>query len=300
MRKYFIYIVFIFYLVIFSSISLAREVPYNSKDSFLDWGAIADKEVCPDQESYLWVDYDSESGCIRYFSSGNLEGSDTVIIHFYGDRYIDDNKKIQEIKNNKRFLQEGYAKRKSNVLDKPYVVMARPGTYGSSGKHKNKRMKEEFLLLNNAIDNLKKRYSIKNIVVVGHSGGATVGAALLTLGREDIQCAVLSSGTYNYMPREVNRIMSRQKNYDFSKMPKIMGERYDPIFHTEGIYHDESRKVFIVGNEKDKNTPFNLQVSFAWKLISEGHNNTHVITADAEPPMYHNIFNINKYISLCF
>lgn len=271
---------------------------FHVKADYLLWESESNEIACDVQSSTVWVDQNGIKNCVQYFISN--KNTNTAIIQFYGDKDISAQKHINEIKNNTYSDQLDFVKKKSSIFDMTYMVIARLGTYGSSGSYREKRTLNEFKSIDFAIDELKSKYKFENIVLVGHSGGATVGAALLTLGREDIQCAVLSSGTYNYMPREVNRIMSRQKNYDFSKMPKIMGERYDPIFHTEGIYHDESRKVFIVGNEKDKNTPFNLQVSFAWKLISEGHNNTHVITADAEPPMYHNIFNINKYISLCF
>lgn len=271
---------------------------FHVKADYLLWESESNEIACDVQSSTVWVDQDGIKNCVQYFISN--KNTNTAIIQFYGDRDISAKKNINEIKNNTYHDQLNIVKNKSDVFNMTYIVIARLGTYGSSGSYKNKRELIEFETISYAIDEIKNKYEFENIVVVGHSGGATVGAALLTLGREDIQCAVLSSGTYNYMPREVNRIMSRQKDYDFSKIPTIMRERYDPIFHTENIYYDENRKVFIVGNEKDKNTPFNLQVSFAWKLISEGHNNTHVITADAEPPMYHNIFNINKYISLCF
>lgn len=279
----------------------AKEIVYsNYNQDLLEWSSVPIKNKCPDIEGYLWIedDDDDEIGCIRYYSSGNLKNTDVAVIGFYGDRDIDVRKSIYNIKNNTESAQKNYAKKQFKLLGIPYLVMARPGTYGSTGLHKNKRYISEFLLINNAIDILKKRYKIKKFILIGNSGGATIGAALLTLGRSDIKCAVLISGTYNYLAREALRRKGIGIDYTFNRSPKRIVEKYDPIYYIDNIVKDKDRKIFIIGNDKDKITPFHLQVAFAWRLSGAGHN-VEIIQAKAYPPSYHNVYNANSYIKMC-
>jgi hypothetical protein len=41
------------------------------------------------------------------------------------------------------------------------LIIARPGTYGSSGNHYRRRQAEEFRALNAAVDAIKARYAIR-------------------------------------------------------------------------------------------------------------------------------------------
>lgn len=74
------------------------------------------------------------------------------------------------------------------------------GTYGSSGNH-GQRRQARTIVLDAASNELRKRYGIGQFVLLGHSGGATVAAALLTLGRTDVKCAVMTSGAFALVQR---------------------------------------------------------------------------------------------------
>lgn len=254
----------------------------------LAWSAEADSQRCPNAPSYLWVDGDAGPACIRYFAAGQLEKAEVLIVQFYGDRDKSLRQAPEAIENNTLLAQQVHAEKQAAMSGRPWVVMARPGTYGSSGDHRQRRYKEEYVVLGQALDELKRRYGVKKLVLLGHSGGATVIASLLTMGRDDIQCAVMSSGTYNYMARNILWRMKRHRSLDFNAVSQRIFDRYDPVFHVQGVVPDETRQLYIVGDPRDTNTPFHLQVQFAWMLRGYGHH-VDVVEMEGKAPSYHNL-----------
>jgi len=289
MKSLLLYSVFLFSLFNDSNTS-------HLPEDFLAWNQPFSNETCLDKSGYMLVHSENESQCLRYYPSSSLTGEKTVVIQLYGDRDLSSKMAINEIKNNTQTEQEKLAAAKhQKIKNVPWVILARPGTYGSSGNHKDKRMLSEFLAINNALDGLKGRYDIKRFIVVGHSGGATLGAGLLTLGRADIQCAILSSGTYDYLARRaLTKLEQNSVSYD-SKTRSIL-KQYDPYFYTENIVQDPSRKIFILGDSRDKNTPFHLQLAFAYKVEHAGHL-VNIVEFVADGPDYHNIKE-NDFMSL--
>ena len=259
-----------------------------AEDQPLAWTAEAEISRCPNAPSYLWVEGESGPACIRYFWAGQLESAEVMIVQFYGDRDRSVRQAPHEIENNTLLAQQAYAEKQAKLSGRPWVILARPGTYGSSGDHRQRRYKEEFIVLDQALNALKERYGTRKFVLLGHSGGATVIAALLTMGRTDIQCAVMSSGTYNYMARNILWRMQRHRSLDFTKASQRIFDRYDPIFHVQGVAHDQNRKLYIVGDPRDSNTPFHLQVQFAWMLRGLGHD-VEVLEMEGKAPSYHNL-----------
>ncbi|MCY0386552.1 hypothetical protein OVY01_04730 [Robbsia sp. Bb-Pol-6] len=74
-----------------------------------------------------------------------------------------------------------------------FVHLARPGVYGSSGDHTQRRRPREIALVDAAIDQLKLAFSWDRIDLCGFSGGAHLVAALLSR-RRDVRRAVMASG----------------------------------------------------------------------------------------------------------
>src|SRR5262249_59770172 len=54
------------------------------------------------------------------------------------------------------------------------VFVARPGVFGSSGNHGERRSPQEFLVLNRAVDLIKERHGYEQLVLAGQSGGSSV------------------------------------------------------------------------------------------------------------------------------
>ncbi len=253
-------------------------------DAPLPWNQPPDRAACPDQTGYLWLDRLQKPACIRYFSGGTLYGAPLAIIQFSGDR--DDVMRLppERIPKNTTADRTRDAERLARRAGVPWVFMARPGTYGSSGDHRARRQPLEFQTLDAAVDALVRTQRIGRIVLVGHSGGATAGAALLTLGRTDVACAVLTSGAFSLLER------ARMLGHSNGGMTDTTGSRniYDPLEHVAGVVADARRRILLIGSPDDRNTPFALQQKFVDALRAAGHDAT-LKPAPAAPPEYHNL-----------
>lgn len=254
----------------------------------LEWNSQADPAQCQLTQNAVWADYQDGQDCIRYYASGDLMHARTVIVMLYGDRVAELRKKADDIPNNTPQAQIRRARTMEKQAGVPVVVLARPGTYGSSGNHFRRRQAEEFLALDAALDEIKNRYRIQHLVLLGHSGGATAAAALLTLGRSDIACAVLTSGAFDLLERA--KVLRLAKGNPPREGRDTTGLRnpYDPLEHVGEVRQDPERQVYVIGDPRDKVTPFYLQVRFAKALQELGHQIT-VISHKAKPPSYHNL-----------
>lgn len=254
----------------------------------LEWNSPPSREKCPDSPSYLWVEHRLGKECIRYFSQGDTQRAPVVIIQFYGDRDRIMRLPPEVIAGNTRKAQEAYAAAQARKSGLPVIVVARPGTYGSTGDHGKRRQRREFLSLDAALDRLRVRYRIERLVLLGHSGGATAAAALLTLGREDIRCAVLTSGAYALLRRASYLRTRDQRPLKPGFDTTGYALPYDPLDHIDGIVEDPLRSIYVLGNRRDQNTPFKFQRLFAEALGRAGHE---VILGHypARGPNYHRL-----------
>jgi pimeloyl-ACP methyl ester carboxylesterase len=170
-------------------------------DAVLHWNQPAVRANCPDRRGYLWVQPVEGPACIRYFASDEIDGARVAIVQFSGDRDGVMDQPPTRIPGNTEALRTLDAQRSRDRAGVPWIFMARPGTYGSSGDHRRRREPVEFHALDAALDALMQRHQLQRIVILGHSGGATAGAALLTMGRTRVACAVLTSGAYGLLER---------------------------------------------------------------------------------------------------
>lgn len=256
--------------------------------TYLPWGQEASKDTCPDQSGFLWVSHRSGQSCVRYFKGGRPSEAKIAVVQFYGDRDRSARQPVDLISGNTQAYQGAYAARQASNIGVPFIVMARPGTYGSSGNHRQKREIQEFTAMSEALDLLKNRYGIERFIMMGHSGGATVIASLMTLGRSDIRCAILTSGLYYYVPRDVFWRMQNNLGVDYDRAANLLFDKYDPADHVGDIVADPDRQVYIVGDPKDQSTPFHLQVAFGWALRNHGHS-VSILEATGKPPAHHDL-----------
>ena len=253
-------------------------------DAALHWNQPAVRANCPDRPGYLWVQPVEGPACIRYFASDEIDGARVAIVQFSGDRDGVMDQPPARIPGNTEPLRTADAQRNRDRWGVPWIFVARPGTYGSSGDHRKRRELAEFHALDAALDALMQRHRIQRIVILGHSGGATAGAALLTLGRTRIACAVLTSGAYGLLERARRLKQSRDGLSDTTGSTQF----YDPLEHIGGIVRDPLRRIVLVGNRDDRNTPFDLQERFADAVARAGHR-VDVMTHAAEPPQNHDL-----------
>ena len=194
----------------------------------------------------------------------------------------------EDIPQNTASEQTALARSLADEMGFPAIVLSRPGTFGASGDHRRRHQPEEFLAINDALDTIRADHGIGRFVLLGHSGGATSGAAMLTLGRDDIACAVLTSGAFGLLERAevVRQAEGRdpRPDLDLTGLP----HPYDPLDHLDGIVPDPDRRIIIMGHPDDQVTPFYLQERFYQGLTAHGHH-AEFRKAAASPPAFHNL-----------
>lgn len=257
-------------------------------DAPLLWNQKAVAANCPSTPDQQWVEYANGQACMRYFSAGDLQNAPIVMVVFSGDRETFIKRAPQNIPANTATAQRKQAQKLARKTTLPVVIVARPGTYGSSGNHYRRRQPEEFNALNATLDSLRARYHMQQFILTGHSGGATAAAALLTLGRRDIRCAILTSGAWDLLNRAEALRRVRGEKSDANKDVTGLAAPYDPLYHLDGIPADPQRLIVVIGNLLDSNTPFELQVKFARALREKGHR-VMLVESPAYPPEYHNL-----------
>ncbi|WP_202211224.1 alpha/beta hydrolase family protein [Pseudomonas paraversuta] len=262
----------------------------GTDDVPLLWNTAANQASCVDPDSALWVEFVSGKACIRYFSSSPLEHAPVVIVMFHGDRNIEMHRPPEAIAGNTLTAKDKQAATLTRRAGVPVVIVARPGTYGSSGNHGQRRQASEFQALAVALDQLRKRYGIGQFVLLGHSGGATVVASLLTLGRTDVKCAVMTSGAFGLLERA--RMIRQTKGLPARDGRDTNGlfNPYDPLEHISGISRVAARPLYVIGNPGDQVAPFELQKKFYQALKDAGHT-ARLIEAPAIAPANHQLRN---------
>lgn len=260
----------------------------NAKAELLQWSSKPDFATCEQTDDAVWAEYTAGQDCIRFFPAGALKDAPVAVVLLRGDTEGWVRRKPADIPDNTAEAQKNRADRTAQAIGLPVIVLARPGTYGSSGNHLRRRQAAEFLALNAALDAIQKRYGIKRFVLMGHSGGATAAAAILTLGRKDVSCAVLTSGAFGLLERaQILRAEAGVKQRPGRDTTGLTAP-YDPLEHISGIAQDSHRSIIVIGNPRDRVTPFSLQRRFVELLNLNGHA-VHLVTHDAFPPNYHNL-----------
>ncbi|MGK9172011.1 alpha/beta hydrolase [Yokenella regensburgei] len=257
-------------------------------DTPLLWNQKASRQHCPVGDDAVWVTYAGGAACIRYFSAGDMQASPRVLVILKGDRVSLIARPPESIPANTVQAQRKQAEAIMRRSGLPTVIIARPGTYGSSGNHYRRRQQEEFLALNAALDAIKARYNIQRIILSGHSGGATAASALLALGRRDIDCAILASGAWGLLERAERQRQERGEPSAPTLDGTGLAHPWDPLDHIGGIVTDPARLILVIGNPEDTVTPFDLQTRFADALRRQGHQ-VRLLTRPAVAPAFHNL-----------
>ncbi|WP_418132100.1 alpha/beta hydrolase family protein [Variovorax sp. 278MFTsu5.1] len=255
----------------------------------LPWGQPANRQACPDEDGYLWLSSGSGDACLRYFGPDGLNRAPTLVVYMTGDRDAMLTKPWDQIEDNTSQALTARYTQLSRRIGNPIVMLARPGTYGSSGDHhQRRRMTEEFAPLNAGLDALKRRYGVERFVLWGHSGGATAAAAVLTMGRTDVRCAVMTSSTFAYLERWRIQRGDGPQGPSPAREVQLAAKMYDPLDHINGIVRDDSRTVYVIGDPQDSVTPFVLQARFADALKRAGHRAV-LREAEGVPRSHHNL-----------
>ncbi len=247
---------------------------------YVKTGATVSERDCSTLREAVWVVVDGRGDCIRYYSSGLQKGANrTVFVWFHGDRLARHFEKGDFFKTTAQEVI-GYKDNRPEVLGanmaawvsefgKAAMFVGRPGVYGSSGDHTQKRQPREIALLHKALDAIKSRYRVGSFIVAGQSGGGHVTASLLAQ-RSDIECAVLTSA-----PAAVRaRIEIKKWPGDATGATMF----YDPIDHVDEIRAHPKLRIFVVGDPRDKAVPFRTQQMY-YEALTAKKLDAYLVTA---------------------
>ena len=275
---------------------ISEDEEFSDRD--IQDGKRTSREQCEATRDAVWVEHRESSECIRYYPSANVTGAKHAAFFFHGDRldgrFVIGGGASVSRPSALRKESEGLAR----VNGVPYIFVGRPGVYGSSGRHTERRSPKEYLSLNAAVDAIKARYGLERVSLAGQSGGASSVGALLTLGRSDVACAVASSGGFDTLSRSADIAARTGAQFRGCDAHGLCGA-YNVIDHVGGVAASEPRRIFIVGDPQDSNTVFKYQQAFADKLAAAGHAVT-VVEAEGRGPARHGLAHMaNRVLGWC-
>ena len=242
--------------------------PGFSADTFtrqgLVGGATATEAGCRALPDGIWVDIGHRRECLRYAAGGTGRPARTAIVHFPGDpagvayRFAGNKVEVDQVSEvyeqspgTRRLSAEVLADATGGAT--PVFLMARPGMHGSSGDHaRDRHTLEEVLLLDAALDELKRRHGVQDFALAGFSSGGAIVANLLAR-RSDIRCAVIASA-----PLDLTAFHRRQDGAVPDHLAMRNGQLADPMRSVGSIRSDAT--VFVIGDTRDRSVPH-----AAWK-----------------------------------
>jgi pimeloyl-ACP methyl ester carboxylesterase len=179
--------------------ALAAEPNFSAADVLN--GAVAAPSDCGGPGK-VWVEVDGRGDCLRFYGTIPDGSSSRPIIFLEGDGVQQNGKSDvgQTLWDVPPYytqlspsIMQAEAEQYAAATRRPFINLARPGIYGSSGNHMERRRKREVDLVNAALDRLKERFGWDLISLAGLSGGGHLVGALLAR-RADVDCAVIASG----------------------------------------------------------------------------------------------------------
>lgn len=244
----------------------AQRVPFmQGDDNFraeeLVKGVAATQQQCALIGTAVWArTATGEAECIRYWASGMQGPVSRVLIYIPSDQMAFDTPAASYVRLNPSAMQN-LADGMQSRAQTPFILLSRPGIFGSSGEHKQRRRELEPRLMSAALDEIRKRYAISEFSLVGLSGGGHIVASLLGW-RSDIVCAVPASSVSS----------PRMRWQGLGRTSDLTGhaDSYEPVENLKpGLFHPRLR-VFVLGDPKDGNVMWATQTPLADRLRALG------------------------------
>lgn len=248
--------------------AFAQRVPFEPGDGnfgneALVRGVAATEKDCAAVPQAVWARAPGgQSECLRYWAAGlaTAAAPARVLVYFTGDQLAFDQPDAGYAARNPRNVQalvDGMATR----AGVPFILLARPGTFGSSGEHQQRRREAEPRLMSAALDALAQRHGVREWGLVGLSGGGHIVASLLGW-RSDIVCAVAASAVSS--PRLRWERMGRTSDLTG------FADSYEPVPQLRAEVLNPALRTFVVGDSRDSNVPWPTQTPLADRLHALG------------------------------
>lgn len=256
------------------------------------------KDACEIADHHVWVQVDGRGDCIAFHPTAGLSGAKQAVFYFEGDipaSYRHNRRGLSRHLASLRRTLDGLA-RTYNV---PYVLVARPGTFGSTGSHEDRRKVREYQLMRQAIEGIRTRFEIGEVSLAGQSGGATIAGALLTLGLTGVRCVAPASGGFDLSAMLDWHASRRGYPPTHRELPASISESLSVMDRLGNVRVEARRRIFVIGDKDDKVTPFDQQRRFAEALKEAGHH-AELVEAEASGPEQHGLaLTALRVVGLC-
>jgi poly(3-hydroxybutyrate) depolymerase len=135
---------------------------------------------------------------------------------------------------------------------------------GSSGRTSLKRTHYETEVMQAAIEKIKAKYGIKELGLVGLSGGGGLVADLIA-ERQDVLCAVSASGVTSAVSRAKEKGLSAdvETHTPFSNM-------WDPIDQLPRVHPMPGFRMFVASDITDGAVSFTSQKNYVRQALKDG------------------------------
>jgi len=213
----------------------------------------------------VWVTVDQQGECIRYYYS-TAGGSGSELAVFFSTEVASTNARGEVkpydfyVKQTPGAMQDRSAGW-SRSLRMPYLYLARPGTYGSSGEYARRRTSREIDLIAAALDAIKSRHGYTRLHLAGFSEGGHTAAALLAR-RADLGCVVLASSLLSVRSRLAEA--GRDQDVTGNKHP------IDPVAFVDRVAKRPDLRIIVVTDPDDVVISARSQTAYVRRASAAG------------------------------
>jgi dienelactone hydrolase len=246
---------------------------------------------CKGLASAAWVRVEDRTFCVRYWMSAAGGKKEDAMVFLDGD-LGETEKGTGKLNSHSARVTSGSMQRNaqlwSRIYGGPYVVLGRPGTFGSSGHHgRDRRTPLEVKVVMAALDALKDRHGFKRFHMIGQSGGGHTVAAMAQM-RGDMGCSVMASGVLS--------VKSRERDLGNRIGTKISGS-YDPIDFVGAMRHQPGRRMIVISDPDDRVVAFRSQREFVDRVKAKGVPILH-ITMAAGDDKFHGLSSQGRQVAV--
>lgn len=248
--------------------STLADEPNFSSQHVLD-GTEANLSACS-RPGRIWVEVDGRGECLRYYGTVPKEGRGSPVVFLEGD-VVQRPAKISPGQIGWEVhpfyaqlgpaIMQSEAEQYAAATQRPFFNLARPGIYGSSGNHLERRRKREVNLVNAALGKLKEQFGWARLTLAGLSGGGHLVAAMLAL-RDDIDCAVIASGN----------VAVRQRLREWGLTADVTGftDFIDPIDSVQDVARHPPKSIIVLTDPLDTVVSASSQGAYVAALRDAG------------------------------
>lgn len=219
------------------------------------------------QAGWIWVEAEGHTEGLRFYGELAGDGNSEPLVFLEGDCITSGNRFNANVVVAERYLglsprlMQAEAEQFAAALGRPFINLARPGVFGSSGDHGQRRREYEVKLIDEALTKLKEAFGWLRLNLAGQSGGGHLVAALLPR-RTDINLAVIASGNVAVAMRnkEMGRALDATGYADF----------VDPLDTVAAVAKHPPGYLMVLTDPKDMVVSEAVQTAYVTALRQVG------------------------------